>query len=60
MNGALMVLRSKLPITLMAVGMLLTTACPPRQCYYYPAGQLVACPPQQPLEKPNGITGIGI
>jgi hypothetical protein len=54
MNRALMVLRGKLAIPLMAVGMLSTTACPPEPHHYCSqSGQLVICPPQPPHKRPR-------
>jgi hypothetical protein len=53
MNSALMALRGKLAIPLMAFGMLFTTACPPEPHHYcYQSGQLVICPPQPPHKRP--------
>jgi hypothetical protein len=54
MNSALMALKGKLAMTLMAVGMVFTTACPPESGNYcYQSGQGVICPPQPPHKRPR-------
>ena len=54
MNSGLMAIRGKLAITLMAVGMLLPTACPPEPGHdCYQSGQLLICPPQPPHKRPR-------